>query len=82
MPRCREMQLVLPLWEGKSILGTAYVPFFLFFTSEAVVTSPILAGHFTPSDECPFALDSSRIQFSRKMGLLFMLRIPDLMNMA
>lgn len=34
-------------------------------------------GTFTCSDECPFALDSSRIQFPSQMGLLFMFRIPD-----
>lgn len=60
-----------------------YALFFSFFVSEAVVMSSVLVGHFIPSDECPFALDSSRIQFSSQMGLcLFMLRIPDFTEVA
>lgn len=45
----------------------------LRFFSEAVFMSSILVRHFTPSDKCPFALDSSRIQFYSPMGLLFLL---------
>lgn len=45
----------------------------LHFFSEAVFMSSILVRHFTPSDKCPFALDSSRIQFYSPMGLLFLL---------
>lgn len=63
--------------ERKAILGMGHMPFFSFFMSEAVFVSSILVGHFTPSDECPLASDSSKIQFPSQMGLLFMFRIPD-----
>lgn len=55
---------------------------FTFCMSEAVHMSSILVGHFTPFDKCPFALDSSRTQFSSQMGLLFMLRIPDFTDLS